>query len=76
MKATIKLDGPVKLLEAYYNALKPEQGFRTERANYTLSKTKGHLNITIDAKDVTALRAIINTITGILSIVHKTWERK
>ncbi len=76
MITTIKLDGPARLLDAYYNALKPEQGFKTERANYKLSKTKGHLNITIEAKDVTALRAVINTITGVLSIVWKTWREK
>lgn len=72
IKAQIILDGPAKIQEAYYNALEPEQNFKTERAGYSLQKTKGHLNIAIEAKDVTAMRAVINTITGILSIVHKT----
>lgn len=72
----IKLDGPAKLLEAYYNALEPEQNFRTERANYFLKKTKDHLNITIKAEDITSMRAVINTVTGVLSIVHKTWQKR
>lgn len=76
IKSQIKLDGPARLLDAYYNALEPEQDFKTERASYFLKKTKGYLNITIEAKDVTALRAIVNTVTGVLAIVYKTWKVK
>lgn len=72
MKAQITLDGPEQLLQAYYNALEPEQDFKTDRAGYSLKKIKDHLNIAIEAKDITALRAVTNTITGILSIVDKT----
>ena len=67
----LKIKGNRKILEAYFAALSPEQDFKSERANYTLELQDGKLIINIKAKDGTSFRAIMNTLTGIISIVDK-----
>ena len=64
-----------KDLKPYYNALKPEEE-ETNRASYSVSLKPKELLIEVEAKDSTALRAMINSITGIISIVDKTrkWQ--
>lgn len=70
----IKISGDRELLNACAAALEPEQEFKTERANYSLKKGK-NLIITIKAKDLTAFRAVINSITGLLGIVNQNWRK-
>ncbi|MCD6434917.1 MAG: hypothetical protein J7L15_00790, partial [Clostridiales bacterium] len=74
-QSVIKIHGSKKDLEPYYTSLEPEQE-ETERASYKLELKPKELLIKIDAKDSTALRAIINSITGVMSIVDKTrkWQ--
>ncbi len=74
IEAQISLDGSSDLLKAYAAALEPEQNFKTSRGSYSLNKLSKKLEIKIKAGDVTIFRAIINTITGLLAIVHKTWS--
>lgn len=71
-KATINLTGDSKLLKAYMAALSPEQNFKTERGSYALKLDKKSLKIEVKAKDATALRAILNSLTGLMTIVDKS----
>jgi tRNA threonylcarbamoyladenosine modification (KEOPS) complex Pcc1 subunit len=72
--STIKIAGEKALLDACIAALEPEQQFKTKRANYSLKKSKD-LIITVEAQDITAFRAVINSITGLLGIVNQNWEK-
>ncbi len=45
-----------------------------ERARYTLTKDKNGHAFRIEAKDATALRAIVGSITKVLSVHEKTLE--
>jgi tRNA threonylcarbamoyladenosine modification (KEOPS) complex Pcc1 subunit len=74
IKSEIKISGDKALLNACVVALEPEQQFKTERANYSLKKTKD-LIITIEAQDITAFRAVINSITSLLGIVNQNWRK-
>ena len=67
----IRIKGNKTDLEPYYAALKPEEE-ETNRAKYAVEIKPKELLIKIEAKDSTALRAMINSITGIISIVDKT----
>jgi tRNA threonylcarbamoyladenosine modification (KEOPS) complex Pcc1 subunit len=71
----IEVRGDKAFLKACYEALEPETEFKTERAYYemTLKKT---LLIMIEAKDATAFRAVVTTVTGLLSVVEKAWKQK
>lgn len=74
-QSTIKIEGKGEELKPYYASLKPEEE-ETERSGYHLNMKPKELLIEIEAKDSTALRATINSITRIISIVDKTrkWE--
>lgn len=69
------IKGNKKDIEPYYAALKPEEE-KTKRASYSLDLKPKELLIKVDAQDSTALRAMVNSITGILSIVDKTRKWK
>ena len=73
--AKIEIKCDEDLSKAYLSALEPEQNFKTERAKYFLNKEKGRVIVKIEAQDATALRAIINTISGLISIVDKNWRK-
>ena len=76
LDTTIVVDGEPKLLDALAAALEPEKEDSTERASYTVELTKTNLKIHIQAKDITAFRAITGSITGLMAIVEKTWKVK
>jgi len=67
----MQIEGSKSEVEAYFNALQPEEDFKSERAGYKLNKSKGKLTIDITAEDATAFRAVTNTIAGLISIVEK-----
>ncbi len=69
--STIEISGNKIDLDAYYNALLPEQDFKSDRATYELKKSGSKLIITIKAKDATSFRAVTNTIAGLIAIVEK-----
>jgi len=69
----IEVKGDKAFLKACYEALEPETEFKTERAHYSMKLGK-MLIIKIEAKDATAFRAVMTTITGLLSIVEKAWK--
>ena len=73
LSSTIEINGEQKLLEAFASALEPEKDDKNSRASYTIKLNK-KLVIEISAKDVTSFRAINNTITGLMSIVEKSWS--
>jgi len=68
----LTISGAKKELETYFNALKAEEGERTERASYSLTRRFGKLTINIRAKDFTAFRAVTTSILHIMAIVDKT----
>ncbi len=68
----IEIKGTKEELEAYFNALAPEESFKSERASYTLKLGKNKLEIEIRAEDATAFRAVTNTIVGLISIVERS----
>lgn len=74
ISARVKIPGTSRVLGAYYHALEPEQNFKTERGSYSLRLNKSFLEVEVQAQDVVALRAVLSTIMGILSIVHATAE--
>jgi len=67
----IVVEGSENEIAAYFNALQPEEDFKSERAGYNLNKSKGKLAIEIKAEDATAFRAVTNTIVGLISVVEK-----
>lgn len=71
----ISIKGTKTYIEPYYVALKPEEE-ENKRASYSLELKPKELLIKVDAQDSTALRAMVNSITGILSIVDKTRKWK
>ena len=72
LKAEIKAySDPEKL----YNCFKPESG-KQKRSEYTIEKKEDHCLFTIEAEDSTALRAIMNTITKLITVYEKTKEIK
>ncbi len=75
-ESKIEVRGTKMLLDVYYDALSPEQSFATERASYSIKKGKGKIIINIRAKDATAFRAVSSSLTGLMSIVDKTWRMK
>ena len=68
----IEVKGTKEELDAYFNALEPEESFKTERASYRLKLGKNKLKIEIAAEDATAFRAVSNTIAGLISVVEKS----
>jgi tRNA threonylcarbamoyladenosine modification (KEOPS) complex Pcc1 subunit len=73
-KSVIEISGKQIDLDSYYNALIPEQDFKSERASYKLKKSKDKLTITIEAEDATSFRAVINTIAGLIAVVQSSIE--
>ncbi len=52
----------------------PEEKKIGERAHYTLTKNKDQYTFCIEAKDATALRTVVSSITKVLSVHEKTLE--
>jgi len=75
IQSTIEIKGDKKLINAFHDALLPEQNFKTSRANYTLKKGIT-LKIKISADDATSFRAVATNLSGLLSMVQKTWKLK
>ncbi|MBT3940723.1 hypothetical protein HOD83_00790 [Candidatus Woesearchaeota archaeon] len=74
IKSDIDVSGDKALLNACADALAPEQQFKSARAKYSLRNGKT-LKIKIEAQDVTAFRAVMNSITSLLSIVNQNWRK-
>jgi tRNA threonylcarbamoyladenosine modification (KEOPS) complex Pcc1 subunit len=72
INSEIKISGEKNLLAACVAALEPEHNFKTERARYKLKKGK-NLIITVEAQDLNAFRAVMNSITSVLGIVNQNW---
>jgi len=75
IESTIKIKGNKKLLNLFYEALLPEENFKTLRASYTLTKGN-NLKIKIVANDAVAFRAVVTNLSGLMAIVQKTWNLK
>ena len=52
--------------------LAEDKEFKSERASYEVEQEGSTCKITIQAKDPTALRAAVTSVTRILNIVEKT----
>ena len=70
----IEVEGDKAFLKACYEALEPETEFKTDRAHYSMSLSKT-LRIKIEAQDATAFRAVVTTVTGLLSVIEKAWKQ-
>lgn len=68
----IEIKGLNDMLKAYYNALQPEADVIVRRGNYSLKLQKDKLIITVNADDATALRAVMSSLLGLISIVEKS----
>lgn len=75
IESTIILKGSKKYLNLFYEALLPEQNFKNDRGFYEMELRKD-LKINITAKDVIVFRAIVTNLSGLMSIVEKTWKLK
>ena len=49
-----------------------EKSFKNQRASYQIKKSKDKLVFKINAKDSSALRAVLNSITKLISVYEKT----
>ncbi len=74
INSKIEVEGHKKLLEAYKNALYPESDFKNERGSYKLAIEGDKLIILTKSEDMTAYRALMNSITSFLALVEKTWK--
>lgn len=72
ISSKISLKGDSLELKAYLEALKPESGDENERASYKVSKGFSGLNISVEAKDITSFRAVMNSVLNVIAIVDKT----
>ncbi len=71
-KAVIEVKDPERYFE---KALEPEDKvFKNQRAGYDLKRKKDFLFINAWAKDVSALRSILNTLTKLIQVFEKTSE--
>tara|TARA_B100000902_G_scaffold274513_1_gene260354 strand:- start:525 stop:764 length:240 start_codon:yes stop_codon:yes gene_type:complete len=75
IKSTIRLSGSKRYLKLFYESLLPEQNFKNDKGFYEMNLEKD-LKINITAKDVITYRAIVTNLSGLMSIVQKTWNLK
>lgn len=75
-ESVVEIKGEKLLLDAYLDALSPEQDFSSERSSYSIKKERNKIVVHIKAKDATAFRAVSNSLTGLMSIVESTWRQK
>lgn len=68
LKANIVINDDPELL---YKCFKPETN-KWQRAQVRIKKNKDNLHFNIQAQDAVALRATLNSITGLLSVYEKT----
>ncbi|MBN2053080.1 hypothetical protein JW756_06255 [Candidatus Woesearchaeota archaeon] len=72
----MKLSSEIIVKEDIHNIQKlfePEEKiFDNQRASYELKKNKDELVFKISAEDSTALKAVLNSITKLLSVYEKT----
>ncbi len=68
LKADIVVNNDSELL---YKCFKPEMN-KWQRAEVKIKKNKNKLHFNIQAQDAVALRATLNSITGLLSVFEKT----
>lgn len=72
MKAEINFDCNSKNI---INLFAPEEkNFPNNRASYSVEETSKGVKFKINYSDINALKAVINSITGILTIYSKTKE--
>lgn len=70
INAKIKIEKEGKNLSRLFKAEKIKQ--QNNRANFTISIKNNNFIMDIEAKDTTAFRAIINSISKMLSVYEKT----
>jgi len=75
IKSTIILSGSKRYLKLFYDSLLPEQNFKNDKGFYEMNLEKD-LKINITAEDVITYRAIVTNLSGLMSIVQKTWNLK
>jgi len=72
-EAKIKISG--KNVRAFYAGLAPESNFKSARASGKILLRK-NLYVSIRAKDANVFRAVLNTLTGLLTVIEKNIQVK
>lgn len=72
LAATLKVSGDNKDLKKLFDTEKSKS--KNDRASYTTKMVGKDFCITIEASDSTAFRAMLNTISKLLTIYEKTEE--
>jgi len=67
----IEIKDKKSIIKAYQDALAPEAESGLGRASYKLKINKDKLIIEITAEDATAFRAVMTSLTGLMSLVDK-----
>lgn len=61
-------------IENVYRCFEPEEPKKQDRSFINIKKEKDHVLFSIEAKDITALRASLNSITKLLEVQYKVEE--
>ncbi len=70
LKATINVDYDCEVLERLFSF--EDKEFQNGRASYSTILNEDSLDFVVEAKDPSALRSVLNTITKLLSVHEKT----
>ena len=70
LSAEISVKEDIHNLEKLFAA--EEKTFKNQRAGYEIKKEKDQLVFKVKARDTSALRAVLNSITKIISVYEKT----
>ena len=71
---TIRIKSEKEFADAVKQVLEPEKDFKTERAKYEVQAKGSEVIIEVSAEDATAFRAVMSSISGMISIVEKIWK--
>ena len=70
ISSVLKVPDEKGLIESLFAA--ESQGLLNDRGSYSVSHSDGFSQITVEAKDATALRAVLNSVCKILIVFEKT----
>lgn len=72
----MNLTAEIRVREDFHNLeklfLAEEKEFKNQRASYEVKKSKDKLVFRVKAKDSSALRAVLNSITKLISVYEAT----
>jgi tRNA threonylcarbamoyladenosine modification (KEOPS) complex Pcc1 subunit len=72
MKLSAKIIVEANALDIEKLFASEEKAFQNQRASYTIRREKSRTVFIVSAEDCSALRAVLNSITKLLSVYEKT----